>query len=99
MGQFGAGGFEAVARERVEQVDNVVLAQARQNVTVETTGWRACNVTLNPTGYGDTTPGAGTGALDDVWFQVPCDDGFGYDYYRVHFYQDPTHPYNGDRSW
>jgi hypothetical protein len=31
---------------------------------------------------------------------VPCDDGFGYDYYRVHVYQDQTYPYNGDRaSW
>jgi hypothetical protein len=58
---------------------------------------------FNPAGYGDTTAGSGRGALDDVWFDVPCDDGLGYDFYRVHFYEDPVgSPYEDDgsrRAW
>jgi hypothetical protein len=55
--------------------------------------WSAkCYLKFNPTRYSDSTPGfGGSGALDDIWFDVTgCHDGLPYDYYRVHFYQDPT---------
>jgi hypothetical protein len=58
-----------------------------------------CNKRFEPTSYGDLTPGRGPGALDDVWFDVSCDDGLGYDYYRVHFYQYGVYPDFSDSAF
>jgi hypothetical protein len=61
--------------------------------------WRTyCERRFNPASYSDTTPGFGTGALDDVWFDVTgCNDGLGYDFYRLHVYQNPNAGYYPDQ--
>jgi hypothetical protein len=58
----------------------------------------ACDTLTNPSSYGDIAPARFAGdsqeTIGDVWFDVKCNDGLGFQYYRVDFPQELHNPYD-----
>jgi hypothetical protein len=70
---------------------------ATLNEQTDVPGIRSCQVFANPAHFSDTTPGVDPGAIAEVSFDVTCNDGSPYAYYRADWRQFWPY-YGGTRS-